>query len=380
MERLERTLNSMIFLLLLIWPTFLVGEVLYEQDFDSGTFLLGVGDPVWSFSAPSSSLVGNENLFEVVSGVSHSGQYSLRFNYSGRNGICNMCGSTQRNQAVGFTSVNEFIDNKGADLTSAPYLAETNRIIFNKTDNFSKWKILSVQNESSVSDKLVLQLLAPGIGGENNFDSGDEVLIFRQCGIDGKIGGDINRRSDCNVAINYMSGIGQSPGESIYRRMYVKIDGSTVLPYSQKLRYWKTDNGLIFLVARTTKSNGKTYFYIEKSVAGGPSNFIVALNDIQKDKWYYIEEEFKAETSDMANDGEYRLWISEDGSISLSPVIDISGLDLGVVKAASLWGNHQHFEDSLGFWYMDDFKISTTRNGPVGGSIRPKAMPLPLIK
>jgi hypothetical protein len=93
--------------------------------------------------------------------------------------------------------------------------------------------------------------------------------------------------------------------------------------------------------------------------------------------WYYVEEEFKAQSGPGIADGEYRLWFVQEGDDTSAPVIESTGLNLGNVKYASLWGNHQHFTNSSGYWYIDDLKISNTRIGPTSPSGESIAPPQP---
>ena len=75
--------------------------------------------------------------------------------------------------------------------------------------------------------------------------------------------------------------------------------------------------------------------------------------------WYYVEEEFKSESSLNAADGIYRLWLSKSGEEQTTPLIE--------VQKQTFWGNFQHWSDSFGYWFIDDFKISDSRIGPTSG-------------
>ena len=361
-----------------IWPLLisnlminivLAETVYYDEDYDDGVVDLGVANPVWNLPLKAGGSIGPGNIFDVVSNVSYSGKNSLRFNYGGRNGICNMCGGGLRIQKSGNNSSKFFIDSLVSDLTKDPVYAATGRYVYNTSNGFTKWKILSVLNQDGINDKLSLELISDHIeGGSNIIDSNQGVKIFRQCGVDGIVGGDINKRSDCNVAINYFSGVSQVSGESIYRRAYLMIGAGAVLPFNQKLRYWDTTTGPLYLVIRN--SNEGYYGWVGASSVGGPSSIHSGVV-LEKGVWYYLEEQFKAETSDSADDGEYRLWLAKSGEETNVPQIELTGLNLGGVKKASLWGNHQHDKDSTGYWYIDSFKISNSRIGPGTMVIRP---------
>lgn len=344
-------------------------EVYYETDFESRVLSAGTATPVWSLRPATAATHGAGNFFEVVEGNAHSGQYSLRFNYEGRNGICNTCGETTRRQKTPSSGVNYFLDSISADLTQSPIFAATDRLVYNKSDGWSKWRIVSVDSQEAANDKLSLIKLQGGIGtAKNSFNSDDVVGIFRQCDVDGTIGGNIKRRSDCDVAINYFDGISQSLGESVFRRVYLMIDPKTTVPYNQKLRYWNSTNGPVYLVVRKNPGYDRIFPYVEGlNTLGGPSYIDTGISMIPG-VWYYVEEEFKAQTSAGVADGEYRLWFATAGEETDTPVIEQSGLNLGVVKSASLWGNHQHFTDSSGYWYIDDLKISNVRVGPMAAS------------
>jgi hypothetical protein len=104
-----------------------------------------------------------------------------------------------------------------------------------------------------------------------------------------------------------------------------------------------------------------------------PGNGLPAALKFKRNTWYYIEQEFKAQSEPGALDGEYRLWFYEAGSESATPVLELTGLNLppvygGTGQHMSLWGNVHHEKNTYGAWYMDDFVISNTYNGAVSGS------------
>ena len=81
---------------LLTVSSIVAAEVYFETNFEDATLSFGIASPVWALLSGNVDTYGPGNFFEVVEGNSHSGQYSLRFNYEGRNGICNTCGSVLR--------------------------------------------------------------------------------------------------------------------------------------------------------------------------------------------------------------------------------------------------------------------------------------------
>ena len=347
-------------------------SVLYEQGFESGEMQISAPEPVWSIMSGASG-IGPGNLFEVVSNVAHTGRYSLRFNYDGRNGLCNTCGAISRIQQSDASSVDYFVDSEHGDLTLDPIYASADRIVYNITGGYSKWRITSVASENALNDKLVLEILADSIsGGSSTFSANDKVDISRACGVDGLISGNnINRRRDCDQAITYMDGVSQDPGTSIFRRIYLRIGSGAVPPTGQKLRYWKSSNGPLYSGFGIDAETGLINPWVIASNVGGSLYPIYPGILFQYDTWYYFEEEFKAESSKSANDGEYRLWIAESGKDVEGPVVELVELDLGPVISASLWGNHQHSADSHGYWYIDDFKIAKVRVGPEDGTSSP---------
>lgn len=351
--------------LFLCFSTFVnAGDLLYEQDFESGTMPVAIANPVWQLNISP----GQGKLFDVVKDTAHTGQYSLRFNYDGLNGFCNTCGFTARTNKAGNDNGSYFTDAAGSDLTQDPILAAKDRFVFNM-NGFSKWRILSIQNKDTLNDGLSLENILNGVDGTPaQFNSGDTALILRVCGVDGTIGGDINRRSDCDRAISYFGGVSQKAGESIYRRLYFMIDKNATLPIVQKLRYWVPTEGSLYVTVNKDSTNPAPYLQIGGVIPGMPRIVRPEGALVEPGIWYYLEEEFKAETALGANDGEYRLWFSKSGEETDTPIIEWVEIGLKPVARASFWGNHQHFEDSHGYWYIDDFKIGSVRAGPAGGS------------
>jgi hypothetical protein len=305
----------------------------------------------------------------------------LRFNYEGRNGKCNLCGWKNITQKSGHDSVSYAIDQLGQDLALDPFFATTDRIVQNNSNGYSTWRITSVGNQDAANDKLSLVKISDGIGGvTDEFNSGDSISIARQCGVDGTVGGDINRRSDCNQAISYFNDVTQQYGQSIFRRVYLKADVSNP-PYHQKLLYWTPiEGGPYILYSEFDFRSPNMHIMNERPKSGGGIEVLRPMGaDFLSGIWYYIEQEFKAQSAPGMSDGLYRLWFSEAGQETDTPLIELNGVELPPVKNTSLWGNLQHFEDSVGYWYIDDIKISDTRIGPTDGSGKTVAPPNPPV-
>jgi hypothetical protein len=374
-------------------------HVFYETDFEDGKLETGIGKPVWSLHLDQE--IGNTegigNFFTVVTGNAHSGTRSLQFNYTGRNAFCNSCGGRIATMAAGSFGTNVFVDAGEANLATDPFNADNGRFIYNKTDGYSKWEIVgSPVDENASGDRLNLVLDTAGINGATNtFSPGDTVSIERQCGVDGIVADNKDRRRDCNEVINYfvnpnLTTRPQKPGESLYRRVYVKLDISASatlgsLPFAQKLRYWTDDNNkTIYLVVRSTTSTGTIVPRIESLKGlGGPDGDVI-FSDIEMipNTWYYIQEQFKAQTEDGKNDGEYRLWFAKSGEETITPVYEIAGISLSIVSRPSMWGNFQHLrpgDDPTTSWYIDDIKISNVSIGPTaadGSKVHPPKAPI----
>lgn len=262
------------------------------------------------------------------------------------------------------------MDNAANNLGSSPYLEpDANRLVFDRTDYWAKWEPSSVVNQDATNDRINFTGNAPiqnDMGGSGKFNGGDDVAICLKCGVDGSVGGDINRRSDCDLAINYLQGISASDlplGGALFRRFYFYIPSSTTLPsIAIKLSYFHDASGH---AQWTVLDDTKMEVY-----SGG--NFGVAWTGvyIQKDKWYYIEEEFKRESSVGASDGEYKMWIAKDGTDPGNPVVDQTGLSLQQINVGtgmSIIGNWPHTNDASGYIYIDDISIANTRIQPVSG-------------
>jgi hypothetical protein len=362
-----------------------------SADFSSSTALFVEGfeselssqaQPVWAWKKPYDPvksalgmMYGRGDIFERSTTVAHSGLYSLRLNLAGRNAVCNMCGlaGTLRQSATA-DGVRYFVDSAGQDLSAAPFNEpDSRRYVYDKSDRFSRWVANAVTNENATGDRLDFVRGAPqrnAMRGTARFHAGDSVEIYRACGVDGTVGKRISRRSDCNLAINYLQNINPSrdfpPGGSLFRRFYFYVPSNTVLPeITLKLgymhfKYSGKDGGVQVIVVSTQRGGD-----IESE---GSFGFFSSHIQIKRDRWYYVEEQFRRESAVGASDGQYRLWVAEDGSSSGSPVVQKNGLPLQEILSSSgggmsIGGNWQHYTDSSGFIYFDDIEISRGRVG-----------------
>lgn len=377
----------------------------FVLDFEDGVAPpTGKGLPIWSLPPAFTNNYGLGNFFNITDTTAHSGKYSLQFRYDGRNNFCNTCGIFKTTHKKGLDGVDYFVTNDATDLSSIKNdkakkkhkrlngpAAQPGKIIYNKSNGFSKWEIVSVDNSYAQNDKLSVKLLKAGINGEKpEFNGGDKIAITRQCGVDGHIGMNIHRRSDCDSTITWFEKVkAQRPGQSIFRRVYLKPEGISPLVH-QKLRFLRPDfggpnKGNMFLLADSWSSKELVPLVTGFGrKMGGANRYKPGKNGMAADllfknnTWYYIEEQFKSATKNLAVDpsgktyhsnGEYRLWFCEAGkedTTGATPVLEVTGLKLPPLTGGrgthiSLWGNVQHKVDTSGYWYMDDIKISDTK-------------------
>ena len=390
----------------------------YKNNFESGVMpLVDTPDPIWKLQSRFSKTYGPGNFFEVTDSTSHDGNYSLRITYEGQNGICNTCGGYGFSQKTGLNRASTFVADDGSDLsiaddpaTSRPNdgpNAQPGRLVYNIDNGYSLWEIQTIENENTLNDKLSLKLLRPGINGETpEFNGGDIVSIRKACGVDGIVGNQIDRRSDCDALIHWFRDVQeQVPGTSIFRRLYLKQEITTHFPLHQKLHYFSPNSdgsrgsvkGLLLLMGiadRQHKSLGSPFPQSGLRHYGGnvyyePGNGMPPDTKFERSTWYYIEIEAKSSTFNTTTgeynlDGEYRLWFAKSGEETDTPIVEEKGLQLPALAAGggstSLWGNNQHAMNDFGSWYMDDLVISDTRVGwisnPVGNNTAPPASPL----
>ena len=362
-------------LFLLALCTNIQAVTLFSDDFESP--LVDTPNPVLSWKTPfdavtnqNGMMFGPGDIYTRSLAIKHSGKYSLRLNFAGRNNLCNRClkGTNIFFMKAGENDRNFFQDNAGTDFSSSgdfPELPDPNARVYNKTDNWARWQVQSVTN-----DRLDFAGGAPvqnDMGGDGDFDDGDEVFLVSTCP-------DGERRTDCNLGINYLEDIVSAThfplGGTLARRMYVYLPSNTVLPASTlKLGY-------IFF-----RRSGNRY---ETHIAVNPSNsnrftdnhlalhgsFHFPLN-LEKDKWYYIEEVWKRESSVGAFDGEYQLYVHSVDNPTNFPLVNENGLEFGELLDISIVGNWQKNSDAVGSVYIDDVAIATNRIGPTGNDVTP---------
>ena len=373
----------------------------YRNDFESGTMPpVDTPSPVWTLSRNFEKVYGQGNNFEVTDATAHSGNYSLRFLFEGRNGVCNTCGGVNFTQLQGHDNADYFIAAGGKNLTipddpdtSKPNdgpNAQPGRHVYNLDNGYSLWEIVRVENENATNDKLILKLLKPSIdGGTSEINSGDTVNIKKECGTDGYVGLTIDRRIDCNEVITWFKSVqDQTPGTWIYRRVYLKQEITNALDLQMKLNYIRPNRdgtkgstqGDLLLVAvyeRSLKELGDPYPRVDLGHYGGPLTVkpgrgLPMDTVFERGVWYYVEIGVKSSTFDSASgeyntDGEYKLWFAKSGEETNTPVYETKSLQIPAISAGggsiSLWGNIQHNKDLFGSWYMDDLVISDQRVG-----------------
>ena len=424
MKQSKKLITALISLqLAAIAPTAVAVEPVnfFEMDFetpDKGSApVKNTPYPDWQLTPTFDDHFGPGNHFTISNTSSHSGLRSLKFTYEARNDFCNTCGTYGAKHKTGLNNVDYFVADSGENLALKEDVkttkindgpaAQPKRHVYNKTNGFSQWEIVSVQNHTGNSDKLALKLLRPGINGETPvFNGGDDIAIAKQCGVDGTIGvvqgkNDINRRSDCDSVITWFGNVKpQVPGTSIFRRNYLKAEITSPV-IRQKLHYLRPGQpnyGEIVLFGDSSNStapdvHGELTGFLKY---GKLNSYKPALNNgfgsiiFQRGVWYYVEEEYKAATSNLAvpgtynPDGAYRLWFGKSGQEPKfeNPTFELTGIPLPPITGGdgqhiSFWGNMQHWTHSRGSWYMDDIKISDSFNGPVAGGVNNTATPKP---
>lgn len=337
-------------------------EVFFQDDFESKGLSSGPS-PSWYWNDPISpedvttgAMYAPEDIYYVTDGFANNGNHALALNFAGRNDWCNTCG------AETVAAPDSILSSGCFDVAGGVW----ENYVYNQSNGFSRWQV------KEVNDSLVCIDVENAIGesmfgaSETSIAPGDEFKIPRQCGVNGNVGGDINRRSDCNKAINYLNGVDETDvdyGEVISRRFHVYIPSSTKLPdITFKLGYstWVQPEGTF---NATLKLSVQRDLMLELSMP----NRETAAPQIyaETDKWMYFEEVFQRESSEKAGDAEYHLYMASDAAGAQAPVVSRTGFNIGKLKAMSMHGNWQHFNDASGFVYFDDILISDAYVGPV---------------
>ena len=317
-------------------------EVLFFDDFrdevDSNP------NPVWNWDVypdvRKGMMVGEDDIYEVVEGerfLSHG--RSLRMDFSGRNGHCNTCSG----QYSEVTSVS------GKMACASKDEEQTESYIYNLTNHFTTWRVLEAESNSSVICFDNSSPLSNAIySKEAEINTGDSIYIPRVCGVNGTIGQNIDRRSDCNKAINYLEGISSSDlnyGETISRRFYLYIPKETKLPdVTLKLgySYWQRNGNVDSSSLKISVQRGRS---LELSMPNDDRHGTMDTFQVPLDEWVYFEELFTRETSSSANDARYTLYASSINSYDDKPIVSVSDFTLGEIKRMSIGGNWQHFKD-----------------------------------
>lgn len=308
-----------------------MAETFFQEDFEKGN-ITSTPNPQWSWKAPISPtnitkglmLSGDSDMYSVSNTIAFTGEYSWRLNFAGRNNWCNQCGS----QEVILTQSD--INAGCASVMGGPW----NNIIYNKSNGFSTWKILSNTDNLVCFD--TTQAVGNTLFNTNGFAEGDAIALPYQCGVNGVVAKRINRRSDCNKAINYLDGVSDANfgyGESISRRFYLYIPSETVLPNTTlKLGYshYRRDGVKTAYTLKLSVQRGLT---LELTAPGGK---VTNPFTVQRNKWYYFEEVFTRESSDSANDGKYVLYASPAGLKPQPPVISQTNVTIGSIIDMSI--------------------------------------------
>jgi hypothetical protein len=222
-----------------------VAEVFFEQDFESGS-IDSSPSPKWAWTeaaepgnVESSMMYGETDVYYVTNDVVNTGSYSLRMNFAGRNQWCDACGSKT------VTITQDEVNASCISVSGSPWQGT----VYNKTNGFSRWDI-----ESSSDDEVCFDnsgAIGDSVFGSasNEISAGDEIKIPYMCGVNGVVGNDISRHSDCDKAINYLENVVEADlgyGETLSRRFHMYIPSETVLPATTlKLGYshWQVEGG-----------------------------------------------------------------------------------------------------------------------------------------
>lgn len=375
--KLSSVISSRVFLMSLSFLplTSAMASDLFSDDFERP--LSSSPQPVLAWSPAFDPITqkfgmmyGKGDIYERSSTVTHSGNYSLRLNFDGRNGWANtdICGFTSYTATVSGNTLQV----NGAALTGGV-------TIFDRTDRFARYDLpASLAGWTSVNGGVVPNGAATRneMGGAGVIKNGDEILVSACPFVSG------DRLNDTNVAINYLNNISQVTwpyGGTIARRMYVYIPSSTIMPeVALKLGYFDvagaSGNLNNWTVLDTNRKFQLTGAYT--SIPGG--DYVWTNYLLGRDKWYYIEEVYTRETSPGAANGTYQIYAGPDGADVSKPLFQFSGLTYGGnVSAISIIGNWQHWQAATGYVYLDDVKVATQKIGPASfnGAITQVAAP-----
>ncbi|WP_027328175.1 hypothetical protein [Marinimicrobium agarilyticum] len=358
----------------LLLPIFSVAQedLLFKAEF-SAKDISGDPKPVWSWDvakgATSGMMYGSDDIYNIVEGEKFmSNRAALRMNFSGRNDFCNTCGGDDAE--VHSVSGGQACFNA----KEGPY----EKYVFNKSNAFSRWAVENY-DKNFVSGEVCIDVTgaidAAINGQESKVAVGDVVHLPKVCGVNGEIGGDVSRKSDCNKAINYLDSVSSADvgyGEVISRRFYLYIPSETELPNTTfKLAYsaWQRSGGAVrnsklkISVQRggTLELNMPNDENYARSLTGDIEFHIV------RDQWMYFEEVFVRESEEGAKDARYQLYAGIQSKLgqSVKPIVEASGFELGELRRMSIGGNWQHTNDVSGYVYFDNIMIAKRKIGPV---------------
>jgi len=330
-------------------------SILFQDDFENAV-INGSPNPVWSWQTPFSKdnpygmMYGEGDIYSNKE-VSLGGRLSrvLSLNFNGRNGFCNICGS-----ATEVVTASE-LQEQCLSTSGGPFSSK----IFNKDGGFSIWATTGVDVNNVCFDGT--KPVGSSLFGDNAIEAGDELKLPYQCGINGTIGNDVDRRSDCNLAINYLNDIKHEhfqPGMVLSRRMYLYIPQSTILPDNGvKLGYtvFQRPNERAVGIIPVIRTSRKSRLEIE---GGSYFDYQFANYHFARDVWHYIEEVWTRESATGKRDGSYRLYAGEVGSDTAVPLLSLTDIEYGDIKKLSIIGNWQHQNDAIGNVYIDNVMVA----------------------
>lgn len=340
-------------------------KILFEEDFSEP--INGNPNPVWSWNLQEGKrdgmMLGENDIYQVVEGeqfISH--RSSLRLNFSGRNGLCNTCGGE-------YAEVNSISNGKACVLTNSE---GRESYVYNLSNEFSTWNVVESANGETCFDTGSPK--QPSIGNATSEVSvGDAIFLPNVCGETGTVGRNIDRRSDCDKAINQLQGVASTNlgyGETISRRFYLYIPKETTLPdVTFKLGYstWQR-SGESFRYS-TLKISVQRDLTLELHTPDGGKYVRSATSSdafmLPRDEWVYFEEVFTKESSPDNSDASYTLYVNSISDHGSEPITHVDNFVLGDLRGMSIGGNWQHMSNVDGYVYFDNIVISKSKVGQV---------------
>lgn len=328
----------------------------YDEDFESGAWVRGSANPTWQINTPVVESYGTGDFFTIDTAQKHSGTYSLKFDYGGKNGYANseLSGNQDDETHIdtGHDNAAYFVSKAGNDLS-----AHVGKWIWNKSNGWSKWLIDSVQNQNATNDRANLTKLSDPMDGVDTaeFDANDSIKISDQPGVG-------VRRNDVDIVVYWFNTQSTLPdyGETIYRRVYLRPSISTHADNHHKLMYFRGDGATAecHIGSEYDAVNGHR-LYIERSGMG--ANQYHATNFVDND-WNYLEVAFTQESSSGAGDASIDIWFGASGDEETATKLTLAmNSAFGKMDEASFFGNIQHENDVAGTWHIDDFRIADYR-------------------